>query len=91
MGIHLLQDRVDGVLVPDEPEALLYEQRGDGSHKLTGVEYVVAGGPQPTLYGRRSPRRTSPASATRPRPCGRSTHGSGSRTGRASSSPGTRA
>ena len=52
MGIHLpLQDRVDGVLVPDEPEALLYEQRGDGSHKLTGVEYVVAGGPQPTLYG----------------------------------------
>ena len=52
MGIHLLlQDRVDAVLVPDEPEALLYEKRNDGSYKLTGVEYVVAGGPQPTLYG----------------------------------------
>ena len=52
MGIHLLlRDRVDEVLVPDEPEALLYEKRSNGSYKLTGVEYVVAGGPQPTLYG----------------------------------------
>src|SRR5688500_9268267 len=52
MGIHLLlRDRVDDVLVPDEPEALLYEKRSNGSYKLTGVEYVVAGGPQPTLYG----------------------------------------
>jgi len=52
MGIHLLlQDRVDSALVPSEPEALLYEKRNDGSYKLTGVEYVVAGGPQPTLYG----------------------------------------
>ena len=52
MGIHLLlRDRVDAVLVPDEPEALLYEKRSNGSYKLTGVEYVVAGGPQPTLYG----------------------------------------
>ena len=52
MGIHLLlTDRLDGVLVPTEPEALLYEKRNDGSYKLTGVEYVVAGGPQPTLYG----------------------------------------
>ena len=52
MGIHLLlRDRVDGVLVPSEPEALLYEKRNDGSYKLTGVEYVVAGGPKPTLYG----------------------------------------
>ena len=52
MGIHLLlRDRVDGFLVPSEPEALLYEKRNDGSYKLTGVEYVVAGGPRPTLYG----------------------------------------
>jgi hypothetical protein len=52
MGIHLLlQDRVDGTLVPSEPEALLYEKRNDGSYKLTGVEYVVAGEARPTLYG----------------------------------------
>jgi hypothetical protein len=52
MGIHLLlRDRVDGNLVPTEPEALLYEKRNNGSYKLTGVEYVVAGGPQPHLYG----------------------------------------
>jgi hypothetical protein len=52
MGIHLLlQDRLDGTLVPNEPEVLLYERRNNGSYKLTGVEYVVAGGPRPTLYG----------------------------------------
>ena len=52
MGIHLLlQDRLDDRLVPTEPEVLLYEKRNDGSYKLTGVEYVVAGGPRPTLYG----------------------------------------
>ena len=52
MGIHLvLQDRVDGVLVPTEPEALLYEKRNNGSYKLTGVEYIVGGGARPTLYG----------------------------------------
>jgi hypothetical protein len=52
MGIHLLlRDRVDGVLVPTEPEALLYEKRNDGSYKLTGVEYIVGGGARPTLYG----------------------------------------
>jgi hypothetical protein len=52
MGIHLLSpSRIDGNLVPTEPEALLYERRNDGSLKLTGVEYIVAGGPQPTLYG----------------------------------------
>ncbi|HEX2303683.1 MAG TPA: hypothetical protein VHH57_08700, partial [Gaiella sp.] len=52
MGIHLvLQDRVDGTLVPTEPEALLYEKRHDGSYKLTGVEYIVGGGARPTLYG----------------------------------------
>ncbi len=54
MGIHLLlPDRLDGTLVPTEPEALLYERRNDGSLKLTGVEYVVSGGPQPELYGQK--------------------------------------
>jgi hypothetical protein len=54
MGIHLLlPDRLDGTLVATEPEALLYERRNDGSLKLTGVEYVVAGGPQPELYGQK--------------------------------------
>lgn len=52
MGIHvLIQSRVDGNLVPTEPEALLYEKRNDGSYKLTGVEYIVGGGARPTLYG----------------------------------------
>lgn len=52
MGIHLVSPgRIDGNLVPTEPEALLYERRNNGTLKLTGVEYVVAGGPQPTLYG----------------------------------------
>ena len=52
MGIHLLlQDRLDGTLVATEPEVLLYEKRNNGSYKLTGVEYVVAGGPRPELYG----------------------------------------
>ena len=37
---------------PDEPEAFLYEKRNNGTYKLTGFEYVVAGGPRPTLFGR---------------------------------------
>jgi len=54
MGIHLLlQDRLDGTLVASEPEVLLYEKRQNGSYKLTGVEYVVAGGPQPELFGQK--------------------------------------
>lgn len=54
MGIHLLSpDRVDGTLDPADPEALLYERRNDGTLKLTGVEYIVAGGPQPELYGQK--------------------------------------
>lgn len=52
MGIHiLLRDRVDDVLVPTEPEAILYEKRNNGSYKLTGVEYIVASAERPTLYG----------------------------------------
>ena len=52
MGIHLLlQDRLDGTLVATEPEVLLYEKRNAGSYKLIGVEYVVAGGQQPELFG----------------------------------------
>ena len=49
-----LQDRVDGTLVPTEPEALLYEKRHDGSYKLTGVEYIVA-----AALARRSTARSS--------------------------------
>lgn len=55
MGIHLVDTRpggrLDGTLDPADPEALLYEKRNDGSYKLTGVEYIVAGGAQPSLYG----------------------------------------
>lgn len=55
MGIHMLDTRpggrFDGTLDASEPEALLYEKRNDGTFKLTGVEYIVAGGPQPELYG----------------------------------------
>jgi hypothetical protein len=55
MGIHMVDTRpngrLDGTLDPTEPEALLYERRNDGTVKLTGVEYIVAGGSQPELYG----------------------------------------
>ena len=52
MGIHfLIQSRVDDKLVLTEPEVLLYEKRGDGTYKLTGVEYVVGGATQPSLFG----------------------------------------
>lgn len=52
MGIHfLIQSRVDANLVLTEPEVLLYEKRNDGTYKLTGVEYVVGGATQPSLFG----------------------------------------
>jgi hypothetical protein len=55
MGIHMLDTRpggrLDGTLDPANPEALLYEKRNNGTFKLTGVEYIVAGGAQPELYG----------------------------------------
>lgn len=55
MGIHMLDTRpggrLDGTLDASEPEALLYEKRNNGTFKLTGVEYIVAGGAQPELYG----------------------------------------
>jgi hypothetical protein len=52
MGIHMVSPgRIDGNLDAADPEALLYERRNDGTLKLTGVEYIVAGGPQPELYG----------------------------------------
>ena len=52
MGIHLVSPaRIDGELVATDPEVLLYERRNDGTLKLTGVEYVVGGGSQPTLFG----------------------------------------
>ena len=52
MGIHMLSPgRIDGNLDAADPEVLLYERRADGTLKLTGVEYVVAGGSQPVLFG----------------------------------------
>lgn len=57
MGIHLVDTRangrLDGTLEPANPEALLYEKRKDGSYKLTGVEFIVAGGDRPKLHGQR--------------------------------------
>jgi hypothetical protein len=57
MGIHLVDTRpggrLDGVLEPTNPEALLYEKRKDGSYRLTGVEFIVAGGERPKLFGNR--------------------------------------
>jgi hypothetical protein len=52
MGIHLVSPgRIDGNLDAADPEVLLYERRNNGTLKLTGVEYIVAGGAQPELYG----------------------------------------
>jgi len=52
MGIHMLSPgRIDGNLDAADPEVLLYERRNNGTLKLTGVEYVVAGGSQPELFG----------------------------------------
>lgn len=53
MGIHfLIPSRVDDDLVLTEPEAFLYEKRNNGTYKLTGFEFIVAGGPRPSLFGR---------------------------------------
>jgi hypothetical protein len=52
MGIHMLSPgRIDTNLDATDPEVLLYERRNDGTLKLTGVEYVVGGSSQPSLYG----------------------------------------
>jgi hypothetical protein len=47
MGVHLVHmhngqpDRVaDGQLIPEEPEALIYEPQADGSMRLVGVEFI---------------------------------------------------
>jgi hypothetical protein len=47
MGVHLVHvykgqpDRVaDGKLLPEEPEALIYEPQTDGSMRLVGVEFI---------------------------------------------------
>jgi hypothetical protein len=55
MGIHYAGHPIDdGVLRPDQPELLIYEQRG-GRLNLVGVEYLqlAAGwtGPPPVLVG----------------------------------------
>ena len=81
MGIHLLSpDRVDGTLDPADPEALLYGRRNDGTLKLTGVEYIVAGGPQPELYGQKFSDTNLGRFGNPARTSGLSTPGSGSPT-----------
>lgn len=45
MGIHYVkQALVDGVVNPNEPEALLYVPKTGGGMELVGVEYIVASG-----------------------------------------------
>src|SRR5689334_7235528 len=38
---HLNRAYVDGQLVPERPQFLLYERRPDGSYRLNGAEFVV--------------------------------------------------
>ncbi|HKE45124.1 MAG TPA: hypothetical protein VKB41_11380 [Steroidobacteraceae bacterium] len=63
MGVHFLKDgRVgDGILKPDEPEALIFQPMANGAMRLVGVEFIElkdvwdsignGGGKQPTLEG----------------------------------------
>lgn len=42
MGFHYVKpDRVDGTVIDDQPELLLYEPQADGEMRLVGVEYLV--------------------------------------------------
>jgi hypothetical protein len=43
MGIHFVNGALvgDAEIIADQPEALMYEQRGNGRLALTGAEYVV--------------------------------------------------
>ena len=67
MGVHYGKDPLDGELHADQPELLIYEQRG-GRPRLVGVEYLVpaeawtaAGNTAPpVLVGRRFQFVTSP-------------------------------
>src|SRR5262245_11412985 len=38
---HLNRAYVDGKLVPEHPQFLLYERRPDGSYRLNGAEFIV--------------------------------------------------
>lgn len=60
MGFHYVKPSlVDTTLDPDNPEVLLYQARPNGTHQLTGVEYLVIDADQnlgtstdrPTLAG----------------------------------------
>jgi hypothetical protein len=57
MGVHMVNTSLlDGKLDPDEPEALVYEKRQDGTLKLGAVEYVIFqsdwhGAKAPELFG----------------------------------------
>jgi hypothetical protein len=54
MGIHFVNESLtDPVFDPLHPEALLYEPKANGRHRLIGVEYIVidVGQPAPTFAG----------------------------------------
>ena len=57
MGVHMVNTSLlDGTIDAEHPEALVYEERNNGSLKLVAVEYVVfeadwQGGGTPELFG----------------------------------------
>jgi hypothetical protein len=58
MGIHMLNPALlDGAVVAESPELLVYEPKNDGELKLVALEYLVfqsdwTGSGPPTLFGR---------------------------------------
>ena len=60
MGVHMLNPALlfdDGVIDAEQPEALVYEPRNDGTLKLVALEYLVLaddwqGAAKPALFGR---------------------------------------
>jgi hypothetical protein len=52
MGVHYLRaGQPDGLLDAQSPEVLVYEPQANGRSKLVALEYVVAGGSAPSLFG----------------------------------------
>jgi hypothetical protein len=58
MGVHMLNPSLlDATIDAEQPEALVYEPRSDGTLKLVALEYLVfqaawAGAEPPSLFGR---------------------------------------
>lgn len=52
MGVHYVNESlIDGTFEVTKPEALVYEERGDGSHHLVAVEYLFTGEEAPAFAG----------------------------------------